>query len=236
VSDAICIVQARMGSSRLPGKVLADVGGRPLVAHVLERAAAIGVPVRLATSTRPDDDALAREVASLGVEVVRGSFDDVLDRFAGAVPAGVRYVVRVTADCPLLDPRIGRAALDALRTGAADYVSNTVRRTFPDGLDVEAFTAEALHAAWTESAARDEREHVTPFIWRRPDRFRVWQIVRDGDLSEERWTVDTQEDLDFVREVDRRLGRREGRMSMEAVLTALEGPPPIRRRARDAVR
>ncbi len=204
-SGALVIVQARTTSTRLPRKVLLPIGDRPMVLHVLERAARIGPPVVVATSSDPSDDELAGVCVAAGYEVRRGSREDVLDRFVSALTADVTHVVRVTADCPLFDPEVGAAVLAAARATSVDLVLNTLPPTFPDGLDCWAVTAEALRTAWSEAVLPSDREHVLPFIWRQPERFRVLDIACVPDRSSERWTVDDERDLAFVREVERRL-------------------------------
>lgn len=225
---AICVVQARMGSSRLPGKVLADLGGRPLLAFMLDRLAPLPMDVVVATSDLAQDDPVARVAERAGAAVVRGSEKDVLARYALVLD---RYhpdaIVRLTADCPLVDPALVEQALAVhVGTGAA-YVSNTLVRTFPDGLDVEVVTTAALRAAATEAVDPAEREHVTPFVYRRPGRFSLRSFRTDELAGEERWTVDTAADLDFVRATVERLGGA-GPWDWRAVLdvTGRRCPPP----------
>jgi len=205
----LAVVQARQGSSRLPGKALMEIAGRPMVAHVVERIAATpGVDeVVLATTVDAADDALADFARAAGVACVRGSVDDVLDRFRTAVRAHpADAVVRVTADCPLLDPAVsGQVVAEYRRRGGGlDYVSNVHPPTYPDGLDTEVFSRAALERAWREASpdSRRDREHVTPYLWeRRPERFRLANVRHGGDLSGLRWTVDDARDLAFVRAV-----------------------------------
>jgi spore coat polysaccharide biosynthesis protein SpsF len=192
-----------MGSTRLPGKVLADLGGRPLLSFMLERLG--GLPVDhlvIATSDLPADDPVARLGADLGVATFRGSHEDVLGRFAGALatfPADL--VVRLTGDCPLADPQIIVDALTLADNTGAHYTSNTLIRTFPDGLDVEVITAPALAEAADSAVDPIEREHVTPYLYRRPERFRLAALRCPEMLGDERWTVDTPSDLEFVRSI-----------------------------------
>lgn len=205
----LAVVQARLGSTRLPGKALMEIAGCPMVAHVVKRIAATpGVDgVVLATTVAPEDDALADFARSAGVPCVRGSVADVLDRFRLAValhPADV--VVRAGADCPLLDPAVsGRVVAEYLRrVPDVDYVSNVHPPTYPDGLDTEVFSRAALERAWREASpdSHRDREHVSPYIWeRRPERFRLANVDHGEDLSGLRWTVDDARDLDFVRAV-----------------------------------
>lgn len=156
----------------------------------------------VATSTEPADDAIEAAAKEAGVACVRGPEDDVLERFAVAIrehPCDT--VVRLTGDCPLIDPEIVGAALAVREATGAAYVSNTLIRTFPDGLDVEVMSRDALLAAADEAHRTDEREHVTPFIYRNPERFRLAALRTPLLAGAERWTVDTADDLDFVREV-----------------------------------
>jgi spore coat polysaccharide biosynthesis protein SpsF (cytidylyltransferase family) len=229
-ADVVVIVQARMGSSRLPGKVLQDVGGEPMLVQVMRRAARMGYPCVLATSTDQSDQVLAELAHDRGWSLARGSLNDVLERFVNAIPSGKAAVVRVTADCPLFDPEVGRSVIDDGLRHEADYASNTLVRTFPDGLDCEFVSADALRIAGREATDVFEREHVTPFVWRRPQRFRCRNIAHVPDLSGERWTVDTLEDLEFIRTVYRRLPIIDGEPSraMSDVLAVLENDPSLR--------
>jgi spore coat polysaccharide biosynthesis protein SpsF (cytidylyltransferase family) len=193
-----------MGSTRLPGKVLADLGGRPVLAHVLQRAARIGGVDRvlLAVPDTASDDVLAHAGAALGVDVVRGAADDVLSRYqAAATAAGADVIVRITADCPLLDPVVSSAVVQRFLLGDVDYVSNIHPPSYPDGCDTEVFTIDALSTAWREAADAFEREHVTPFIWRRPDRFKLANVADACDRSSWRLTVDTEDDLTALRRI-----------------------------------
>jgi spore coat polysaccharide biosynthesis protein SpsF (cytidylyltransferase family)/RimJ/RimL family protein N-acetyltransferase len=198
-----CVIQARVGSTRLPGKVLADLGGRPLLAFMLERLRDLPVEhLLVATSDLPADDPIARLCATTGVPVFRGSHDDVLGRFAASLDAfPADTLVRLTGDCPLVDPEIVTGALELSQRTGADYTSNTLIRTFPDGLDVEVVTAAALREAATAAVDPIEREHVTPYLYRRPERFRLAALRCPDLLGDERWTVDTAADLELVRTI-----------------------------------
>jgi len=225
------IVQARIGSSRLPGKTLMDLAGRPLLGHLVDRARRIpGLEaVVIATTDRPDDRAILDFAAAEGLPVYAGSEDDVLDRFQQATRRfDVSVVVRVTPDCPLLDPAVAglvlRRFLDA--GGELDYACNTQPPTFPDGQDTEVFSAAALARAWREARLPSEREHVTPYIWKHPDRFRLANVRHAEDLSALRWTVDEPADLAFVRAVYARLGGQ-GPFGMDDVLALLHREPAL---------
>ncbi|MGH8046934.1 MAG: aminotransferase class III-fold pyridoxal phosphate-dependent enzyme [Chthoniobacterales bacterium] len=198
------IIQARLDSTRLPGKVLLDLAGRPLLQHVIERVRAVeGIDeVVVATTNRPEDDAVASFVESMGVACFRGHPTDVLDRFHCAASLyNADAVTRHTADCPLLAPELVSEVVKVFREGGYDYVSNVLRPSYPDGVDVETFSFEALEAAWREAALASEREHVTPFLVNHPERFRQFNVGQSEDLSGWRWTVDEPRDLEFVRAV-----------------------------------
>jgi spore coat polysaccharide biosynthesis protein SpsF len=203
------ILQARMGSTRLPGKVLMQAAGLSLIRHMVNRVrrASHLDELWLATSEDPANDPLADEMASAGISVFRGSEDDVLSRFATvAEKTGADWIVRLTGDCPLHDPEI----IDAVIRYAVDhadhfdYVCNSLRPTYPDGLDVEVFTRGALSRAAREATTPLQREHVTPFIHRHhdgPGPFRVGHYLGPADFSHLRWTVDEPEDYQVVKEI-----------------------------------
>ena len=231
----VALVQARMGSTRLPGKVLADLDGRPLLALVLERAAAArGLDaVAVAVPDLPRDDAIARFCAREGVACIRGSESDVLDRYhRGAEALDAELVVRITADCPLIDPEVVARLLDFRRERELDYAGvatgalppNAGRRRFPDGLDCEVFTRAALDRAWRESGDPYDREHVSPFI-QRDERLRRGVLEAEEDYGTERWTVDHPSDLELVRKLVAKLGRRAG---YREILALLEREPQLR--------
>jgi spore coat polysaccharide biosynthesis protein SpsF len=191
-----------MSSTRLPGKVMADVGGKPMLWYVVNRARAASRlnQVIVATSELPDDNAVDSFCAEESVECFRGSQNNVLDRYYQAARHfQADVVVRLTADCPLLDPGVIDKVVSAFEDGDFDYVSNSVNRTYPDGLDTEVFRLDALERAWREARLPSEREHVTPYIWKHPERFHLGSVQHPEDLSGLRWTVDEPEDLIFVR-------------------------------------
>lgn len=198
----IAIVQARMTSTRFPGKVLAPLVGEPMILRQLARLSRStridGIVV--ATSTDPSDDVLANTVEKAGYPIHRGSLANVLDRFLGAgQQASADVIVRITADCPLLSPAVVDYVVQEFHRAKADYASNTLEPTYPDGLDVEVVRMDALRHVAEMSTDADEREHVTLGIYRRPQTFRL-HSVRDttADRSHLRWTVDTSADLEFV--------------------------------------
>ena len=199
----LAILQARMSSTRLPGKVLRPLAGAPMILRQLERIGRAQRIDRLVVATSDDrtDDVLAEILTHNRVDLFRGSLDDVLGRFAGVLAEhpNADHVVRLTADCPLTDPELIDAVIDrCVRTGA-DYASNTPsRRTYPKGLDCEAMTAVALRTAAAEAVDPEEREHVTMFIYRHPERFRIAELSQHNDEGEVRWTVDRPDDYAFA--------------------------------------
>jgi glutamate-1-semialdehyde 2,1-aminomutase/spore coat polysaccharide biosynthesis protein SpsF len=237
-NGVVAVVQARMGSTRLPDKVLADLAGRPMLWHIVRRvrlARRVGRVV-VATSTREADDAIADFCVRHEIGCFRGDESDVLDRFYQALrtyPA--EEVVRITADCPLIDPDVIDRVIDARASGGYDYASNTMRPTYPDGLDVEAFTFASLERAWKEARKPSEREHVTPYL-RLSGHFRVYNVENDIAMAAEtyRWTVDEPADLEFVRGVYAALAGQP-RFGQRDVLALLEREPSLRDRQGKAI-
>jgi len=204
----VAIVQARMSSERLPGKVMRDISGKPMLWHVINRLRAARNIERIvvATSTDPSDDVIVRWCDEEGILTYRGSLDDVLSRYYCAARAfHAHIVVRITADCPMIDPLIVDRAiknfLQAKESKEPSYDYLGLDRSFPDGLDTEVFSFEALERAFTEAVLPSEREHVTPYIWKNKMSFRVHSMKHYRDLSKMRWTVDDCADLTFVRKV-----------------------------------
>lgn len=202
---AVAILQARMSSSRLPGKVMKPLAGRPMVERQIERLRRCETLSRLvvATSDDPSDDVLAAFLGDIGVEIHRGPLADVLGRYVGAIEAlGVSgQVVRLTADCPLADPGVIDDCVRLQAKLGVDYCSNGRNRTYPRGLDVEVFNAEDLLTAGREATDPYDREHVTPYLYRSGARFTQGELVQARDESALRWTVDTPEDYAFVERV-----------------------------------
>jgi spore coat polysaccharide biosynthesis protein SpsF (cytidylyltransferase family) len=204
----LAILQARMSSSRLPGKVLAPVLGQPMLLRQIERLRRCREIDRLvvATSTDPSDDPVAAVCRDAGVRVFRGSLTDVLGRFVEAArPHAPAIVVRLTADCPLTDPSVVDRVIRFFETSDCDYASNCIVRTFPRGLDVEVMRWACLEEAAKEAVLPGHREHVTPFLRAHPERYRLGNLSDPVDRSQLHWTVDEPEDLAFVRLVYERL-------------------------------
>ena len=211
----VAIVQARMGSTRLPGKVLLDIAGRPMLTRVMQRLdSATRLDARVvATSHLTQDDPIAELCQRQRLRCFRGEPHDLLDRYYRAAreqQAGV--VVRVTADCPLIDPDLVDQTVQAFQQAnpPVDFAANRLplRRTYPIGLDTEVCSMAALEQAWGQATEPHQREHVMPFFYEQPERFRTLLLDHEEDLGDLRWTVDTPEDLAFVREVYRRMAPR----------------------------
>jgi spore coat polysaccharide biosynthesis protein SpsF len=224
----VALIQARMSSTRLPGKVLQDIAGQPMLLRVCRRAiqARLIDLVVVVTSTHKEDDAIARLCQENGISCFRGSLDDVLDRYyqAGSYFQG-DIIVRLTADCPLLDPVIIEKVVRTFQENSFDYVSNTLECTYPDGLDTEIFRFASLERAWMEARLRSEREHVTAYIYNHPELFQLGSVKQAEDLSAWRWTVDTPRDLEFVRSIYNLL--RDVEFGMDDILKLLKEHPEI---------
>lgn len=208
----VIIAQARMSSTRLPGKTLMDLGGKPVIDHVLRRAgrAKLVDDVWVATTIDSSDDILVEHLNNLGVRYVRGSLDDVLARYVLAAEAShADTIVRITCDCPLIDPEVIGVVVAQYREAAkVDYCSNTLLRTYPIGMDTEVFSRAALERAHREAAQPHEREHVTPYIYQHPELFQL-RNVSDAvfaDWADMRLTVDEATDLEFVHALMARAG------------------------------
>ncbi len=235
----IAILQARMTSTRMPGKVLAPLAGKPMILRQLERLARARTldGIVVATSTDESDDELVAVLEAEGYRVVRGDLNDVLARFVAAMDAtNPDVVVRLTADCPLASPAVVDKVVTAFHASGADYVSNTMQPTYPDGLDVEVVKADVLRQVAVEATDPPEREHVTLGVYRRHDRFRVENVANDVDLSDLRWTVDTPEDYSFVALVYHALYGTKPDFELSDVLGLLEQHPELNRTEADAPR
>jgi spore coat polysaccharide biosynthesis protein SpsF len=229
---ALAVLQARMSSTRLPDKVLAPVAGTPMILRQIERLRRARKLERIvvATSIRADDDPLAEVLAAAGVPVHRGDLDDVLGRFIGALDAfgPAQTVVRLTADCPLADPDVIDATIGKFEASGADYASNVAEpRSFPKGLDVEVMTAAALRRAAAETSDPYDREHVTPYLYRNPDRFRMASHAQAADEGEVRWTVDRPDDLEFVRAVYDALYADDPDFTSDAIRAFVQSRPDL---------
>jgi spore coat polysaccharide biosynthesis protein SpsF len=231
----IAVVQARMGSTRLPGKVMRTLCGRTVLGHVIARVRLCSRvdEVVVAIPDAPVDDVLVDEARLHGASAFRGSEEDVLARYYHAArEARADRVVRVTSDCPLFDAAVLCGMLERFDQGlssglTADYMSNTLTRSLPRGLDAEIFTFDALERAHQEAVLPFEREHVTPYIYRSPERFSLLGYERTPDLSYLRWTLDTEEDWGLIKAIYDALCASAADFSTADVLALLERRPDL---------
>ena len=217
----LAIIQARTGSTRLPGKVLLHVEGKSIISHVVERVAAANLIDNLvvATTLNEGDVELVREVSALKHLVFCGSEDDVLDRYYQvAKHFQPKHIVRITADCPLIDPQVIDLVISQHLKSDADYTSNTLDIPYPDGQDVEVFKLESLNKAWKEARLASEREHVTPFIKLNEVDFNIKKVLSDEELSSMRWTLDEPEDLELITIIFKKLYGKNKLFSMKDVI------------------
>jgi spore coat polysaccharide biosynthesis protein SpsF len=225
----VAIIQARMGSTRLPGKVLLDLGGDTVLSRVVRRvrrAKLIGEVV-IATTKDARDDAIVAECQRLAVQCFRGEELDVLDRYYRAAEStGADAVVRITSDCPLIEPEVSDRVVQAFLDRSPAYASNTLTRTYPRGLDTEIMTSVALARAWKEAQRAYQRVHVTPYLYENPDLFNIEQITAEQNYADHRWTLDTPEDLAFLRAVYARMGN-DDHLYWRDLLELLERQPEL---------
>ena len=220
-----------MGSERLPGKVLLDIEGQSMLERVVRRVqqSRLVSKVVVATSTNPADQAIAEAAKMLGVGVCRGSEDDVLDRYHDAADSyEADVIVRVSADSPFVDPTVTDEAIERYLSAEppVDYASNKLSPTFPLGLDVEVFSREALERTWRETTESFQRAHVTFYMYENPSRFRHLSVTNERNLHSMRSTVDNPEDLEFARQIFKRLeGRNE--FSWLDVVKIIEAEPEL---------
>lgn len=230
MTNILAILQARVSSFRLPGKVLKPILGKPMLVRQIERVLQSRRVDQLivATSTDPSDDDLESLCRQINVPCFRGSLNDVLDRFYQAAKIWQpQHVVRLTGDCPLIDPEIIDAVIDFCLAGSYDYVSNATQPTFPDGLDSEVFRFSILEEAWKKSTLPSHREHVTPFIYQQPERFFIGHYRNTEDLSHLRWTVDEPEDFALVTKIYEALYPINPEFRMQDVLSLLRQRPEL---------
>ena len=228
MSNVVAIIQARMGSTRLPGKVMMEIVGKPMLWHIINRVkkAKLIDKIVVATTINEEDKKIVDLARAKEIECFAGSTEDVLDRYYQVAKKNKGdIIVRITSDNPLTDPEIIDEIIKFYleREDDLDYASNTIDPTFPKGLNVEVFSFDALEQAWKEANKKSEREHVTPYIWKHHDKFKIANIKKEGEnLSHLRWTVDYENDLKFVREVYRNLYNGDNFFLMQDVLGLLK--------------
>ncbi|HHV73352.1 MAG TPA: NTP transferase domain-containing protein [Thermoanaerobacterium sp.] len=219
------IIQARMGSTRLPGKVMKIIMGKPIIEHVVNRVKASKEidDIIIATTTNKEDDIIIEKAKKLNVKYFRGSENDVLSRYYHAAKENnADIVIRITSDCPLIDPKIIdkiiRTFIETSKKEKIDYLSNTIERTYPRGLDVEVFNFETLEKVFKEADKSYQREHVTPYIYENPEIFKIKQIKDNVDYSNYRWTLDTIEDFKVIEIIYENLYKENELFYMEDIL------------------
>lgn len=232
----VAIIQARMGSSRLPDKVLMPVLGKPLLAWMLRRVSACPEvnEIVVATTTQHRDDVIAEFAKAAGCKVYRGSENDVLDRYYQAASTLTPdAVVRLTADCPLLDPTVLGTLIREFQACKLDFISNSepLPSSWPDGMDISIMSFKALQKAWQESKKPSEREHVTFYFWNNPDMFKCLRIDHVPDWSKYRLTIDYPEDFLLLKDVIEHFGQPDpskvDRVTMDAIIAYLDSKPDI---------
>ncbi|PWW08345.1 spore coat polysaccharide biosynthesis protein SpsF [Paenibacillus cellulosilyticus] len=223
------IVQARMTSTRLPGKVLLEVLDKPLLEYQIERLKRVTLAdgIIIATTDNDTDDPIVELCKRLGVRYSRGSEDDVLSRYYYAAKQyGANTIVRVTSDCPVIDPDVIDRAIRLFKEGNYDFVANGLGiRTYPRGMDTEVFTFKALEEAFLEAKEAFEREHVTPFIVYRGTRYTLFNEAYSKDCSRHRWTVDTSEDFELIKRIIEHLYKEKNDFTLEDALELLDRHP-----------
>lgn len=233
-NHVLVILQARMSSSRLPGKVLMNINGKPMIHWQIQRILKSSLVSQLvvATSVDSSDDSLVKFLEENSIIVRRGSLDDVLSRFiqvANEYPYDA--LIRLTGDCPLVMPELIDQMIDSFFEQKVDYLSNTLVPTFPDGLDIEVLNSGVLEKLTTFGLTNKELEHVTYGVYTRPETFRLKNFLNDTDRSQDRWTVDYQEDFDFVQAIFQEFSGRETFFSYEEVCDFLSKNPGLKSRA-----
>lgn len=228
----VIIVQARMTSERLPGKVLKEVLGKPLLGYQIERLKRVNLANNLciATTENDSDNPIVSLCQAEGISYYRGSENDVLARFYGAaVKNEADIAIRVTGDCPIIDPMIIDKAIDLFikQYDVYDYLSNTLVRTYPRGMDVEVFKFEALEKSFHNALSQLEREHVTPHIYLHPEEFRLGNLIGSEDYSNYRWTVDTQDDFNLIKEIIESLYPDNTSFTMKDCLQLIKNRPEL---------
>lgn len=227
------MIQARMGSSRLPGKVMKEVLGKPILQHIIERLDFCNEidKIIVITSDEAENEPIRELCDNLSVDCFSGNEFDVLDRYyQAAIVLNLNdgdNIVRITADCPLIDPKIVDEVIRKHLEGNFDYTNNTLIRSFPDGLDCEVFTVPILKEMWDTAKLKSEREHVTLFIKNNPDNYNLGNIKQDCDLSDLRWTVDEKEDFILIKKIYECLYDEEKIFLMEDILELFNNNPSL---------
>ncbi len=210
MSKITAIVQARIGSTRLPGKILKELSGKSVLWHVVNRLSHSKLcnKIVIATTTEPEDDVVENYCVENNFPYYRGSSENVLSRYYETAKVfGAEIIIRITSDCPLIDPEIIDKMLEQFLSEKSkiDYMSNVFPRMFPRGLDTEIFTCDALEISFNNAVNQNDLEHVTPYIYQHPEKFKIKNFANDKDLSFHRWTIDTTEDYELIKSIYNKL-------------------------------
>ena len=224
-----CIIQARMGSTRLPGKVMLNIDEKnPIIYYVIKQISESRLcdQIVIATTTLPEDEEIVKFAKNMSVPCFRGSAEDVLDRYYQcAKEFSFSTIIRITSDNPLIDPKLVDDAISFYKSNSYDYVTNCKPRTFPQGTEVEIFSFNALEKIWKNARKLSEREHVTPYFYNNPDQFKIFNIRNNENLSHLRWTVDRKEDLEFVKNIVSKI--KKSPILMSDILKLLKMEPEL---------
>lgn len=239
MNNIIAVIQARVAATRLPGKVLLDLKGKTVLERVIERVKPSKLinEIIVATTINKEDLVIVTLCADIGIRIFCGSDSDVLDRYYQAARMfGTANIVRITADCPLIDSDIIDEVLTLHLQKNADYTSNTIKPTYPDGEDAEVFTFEALQKTWKNAKLSSEREHVTPYMIKNPGTFKLASLEGKENLSQKRWTLDHIEDYEFLKTIYKKLYPRNNLFKMGDILKFLADNPEVERINQDIPR
>jgi len=228
--NIIAVIQARVGATRLPGKVLKKIEGKTVLEHVINRVQAARKidNIVVATTVKKEDLKIVQLCAKLGISIFCGSEDDVLDRYYQAARLfKAEHIIRITSDCPLIDPQVIEEVIELYLKEKADYATNTMPETFPDGLDTEIFSFKTLKIAWENAKLSSEREHVTPFVRKNPNIFKLVSLRSNINLNNKRWTIDEPKDFEFIKIIYKNLYPKDSLFGMKKILNFLKKHPEI---------
>jgi len=235
----IAIIQARISSTRLPRKVLKKIEDKTILEHVINRVKTAKKldDVIVATTVKKEDLEIVKLCANLGISIFCGSEDDVLDRYYQTARLfKADHIIRITSDCPLIDPQVLGKVIELYFQKKADYASNTMSETFPDGLDAEVFSFKTLKRAWENAKLSSEREHVTPYIRKNSNIFKIVNLKSNINLNNRRWTIDEPEDFEFIKIIYKNLYPKDSLFGMETILNYLRKNPEVEKINKNIIR
>jgi len=235
----IAVIQARISSTRLPGKILKKIEGKTILEHVIDRVREAKKldDVIVATTVRKEDLEIVKLCANLGISVFCGSEDDVLDRYYQVARLfKAEHIIRITSDCPLVDPLVIDKVIELYFQKKADYASNTMPESFPDGLDTEVFSFKTLKIVWKNAKLFSEREHVTPYIRKNSNIFKITNLKSKFNLSNKRWTLDEPEDFEFIKIIYENLYPKDSLFGTETILNYLRENPEVEKINKNIIR